>query len=89
MVSFYVPLLVMVVVYVKILRVVAEKKKEMSWKLRPAPLPSQRTPSATQQQHQQNAVLLQSSKGSVTLNRQNGGVLATQPTTHTHRLKKG
>ena len=36
MASFYVPLCVMVVVYVKILRVVADKKKEMSWKLRPA-----------------------------------------------------
>lgn len=31
MASFYVPLLVMVVVYVKILRVVAEKKKHMTW----------------------------------------------------------
>jgi len=32
MASFYVPLCVMVVVYVKILRVVADKKKQMSWK---------------------------------------------------------
>ncbi|CAL8125376.1 unnamed protein product [Orchesella dallaii] len=32
MASFYVPLCVMVVVYVKILRVVADKKKQMGWK---------------------------------------------------------
>jgi hypothetical protein len=32
MASFYVPLCVMVVVYVKILRVVADKKKQMTWK---------------------------------------------------------
>lgn len=32
MVSFYVPLCVMVVVYVKILRVVSDKKKQMGWK---------------------------------------------------------
>lgn len=32
MASFYVPLCVMIVVYVKILRVVADKKKQMGWK---------------------------------------------------------
>ncbi|CAG7725496.1 unnamed protein product, partial [Allacma fusca] len=32
MASFYVPLIVIVVVYVKILRIVADKKKEMTWK---------------------------------------------------------
>lgn len=31
MASFYVPLCVMVVVYAKILRVVADKKKQMTW----------------------------------------------------------
>jgi hypothetical protein len=36
MMSFYVPLTVMVIVYVKILRVVADKKKEMNWKHRPS-----------------------------------------------------
>lgn len=68
----------MVVVYVKILRVVAEKKKEMSWKLRPAPIPSSNRNIGGPPQ----TTVLLNAKGSASVNRHNG-------TSHTHRLKKG
>jgi 5-hydroxytryptamine receptor 7 len=57
MASFYVPLFVMVVVYVKILRVVADKKKEMCWKHRPSAL-MQQLPSHNNSMTTENSVLV-------------------------------
>lgn len=57
--SFYGPLSVMVVVYVKILRVVADKKKEMSWKHRP---------SSKLQHHANSVLVVKNSSGSTSNN---------------------
>jgi hypothetical protein len=99
MASFYVPLLVMVVVYVKILRVVADKKKTMSWKTDTAP--THRSSSLSNHSHvgrssgtpllnTTNHLLPLTSNGHthiLTNNNNKQGHLF--PTTTLHRLKKG